>query len=113
MQFFNQGNYWAALDYLKQNSKRINHVLFDWYLGNVYFKLHRYSNALEHILNFISVTKKDPLNLNFLGEIYLEMNQYKNAEKTFNEVLSIAPEVSPIFLFTALFICIQLYAFLR
>ena len=90
-QFFNQGNYWAALDYLKQNSKQINHVLFDWYLGNVYFKLHRYSNALEHILNFISATKKDPLNLNFLGEIYLEMNQYKNAEKIFNEVLSIAP----------------------
>ena len=93
-QFFNEGNYWEALDYLKENSKQINHILSDWYLGNVYFKLHQYSNALEHILNFISVKKKDPLNLNFLGEIYLEMNQYKNAEKVFNEILSIAPLIN-------------------
>ena len=87
--FFNEGNYWKALDYLKENSKQKNHILSDWYLGNVYFKLHHYSKALEHILNFISLKKKDPLNLNFLGEIYLEMNQYENAEKTFNEILSI------------------------
>ncbi len=87
--FFNEGNYWKALDYLKETSKQKKHILSDWYLGNVYFKLHQYSKALEHILNFISVKKKDPLNLNFLGEIYLAMSQYKNAEKTFNETLSI------------------------
>ena len=67
--FFNEGNYWEALDYLKENSKQEKHILSDWYLGNVYFKLHQYSKALEHILNFISVKKKDSLNLNFLGEI--------------------------------------------
>ena len=89
--FFNEGNYWEALDYLKENTKQKNHILSDWYLGNVYFKLHQYSKALEHILNFISVKKKDPLNLNFLGEIYLEMNQYKKANEVFNEILSIEP----------------------
>ncbi len=90
-QFFNKGNYWEALDYLKENAKQKKHILFDWYLGNVYFKLHQYSKALRHILNFISVKKKDPLNLNFLGEIYLEMNQYKKANEIFNEILTIEP----------------------
>ena len=89
--FFNEGNYWEALDYLKENSKQKKHILSDWYLGNAYFKLHQYSKALEHILNFISVKKKDPLNLNFLGEIYLEMNQYKKANEVFNEIIKIEP----------------------
>ena len=89
--FFNEGNYWEALNYLKENSKQEKHILSDWYLGNVYFKLHQYSKALEHILNFISVKKKDPLNLNFLGEIYLEMNHYKKANEVFNEIIKIEP----------------------
>ena len=88
---FNEGNYWEALNYLKENSKQEKHILSDWYLGNVYFKLHQYSKALEHILNFISVKKKDPLNLNFLGEIYLEMNHYKKANEVFNEIIKIEP----------------------
>ncbi len=89
--FFNEGNYWEALDYLKEISKQNNHILSNWYLANIYFKLHHYTKALEHILSFISVKKKDPLNLNFLGEIYLEMNQYKKANDTFNEILTIEP----------------------
>ena len=89
--FFNEGNYWEALNYLKENSKQEKHILSDWYLGNVYFKLHQYSKALEHVLNFISVKKKDPLNLNFLGEIYLEMNQYRKANEVFNEIIKIEP----------------------
>ena len=89
--FFNEGNYWEALDYLKANSKKTKHILTDWYLGNIYFKLHQYSKSLEHTLDFISVKKKDPLNLAFLAEIYLEMNQYEKADKVLNEILSIEP----------------------
>ena len=89
--YFNEGNYWAALDYLKEISNPKKHILIDWYLGNAYFRLHKYSQALEHILNFISFKKKDLLNLTFLAEIYLEMNLYKKADEIYNEILTIDP----------------------
>ena len=87
--FLKQGNYFEALKVLKSLNNKYDHFIIYWYLGHVYFKLHRYSEAISNIKKSIKIKSKDPLNLNFLGEIYSAIDNYDLAIKTFEETLSL------------------------
>ena len=89
--FIGEGNYWNALNFLKNIDHEKKILMIDWYFGHVYFKLHQYNQAAKHVEKFISKKKKDPLNLNFLAQIYSELGYYDKAMKIFNESLLIDP----------------------
>ena len=88
-EFINQGEFFKALKTLKDLENDYSHFIIHWYLGHIYFKLHRYSDSIDHIKKSIDLKSKDALNLNFLGEIYLEINDYNQAKKLFEEVLKL------------------------
>ena len=79
------GEYHKALELLLLLEKEQNHFLIHWYLGHVYFKLHKYLKAINQIKKSIDLKSEDSLNLNFLGEIYLEINEPNQAIKFFNQ----------------------------
>ena len=79
------GEYHKALELLVLLKKELNHFLIHWYLGHVYFKLHKYLEAINQIKKSIDLKSEDSLNLNFLGEIYLEINEPNQAIKFFNQ----------------------------
>ncbi len=83
-----EGDYWKALEFLKNINKDKKTLMNDWYFGHVYFRLHKYSKAAEHVQNFISKKSEDILNLNFLGEIYTEQGKYDRAMFIFEKALS-------------------------
>ena len=85
----NQGEFFKALKTLKDLENDYRHFIIHWYLGHIYFKLHKYSESINHIKKSIELKSKDALNLNFLGEIYLEINDYNQAKKLFEEVLKL------------------------
>jgi tetratricopeptide (TPR) repeat protein len=87
--FLKQGNYFEALKVLKSLNNKYDHFIVYWYLGHTYFKLHKYSEAIDNVKRSIQIKSKDPLNLNFLGEIYSTVNNYDLAIKTFEETLSL------------------------
>ena len=87
--YLKQGEYHRALENLKDLENKHNHFIIHWYLGQTYFKLHNYLEAIRHTKMCIELKSKDALNLNFLGQIYLEINNYEQAKNLFKEVLEI------------------------
>ena len=56
--FIGEGNYWNALNFLKNIDDEKKILMIDWYFGHVYFKLHQYNQAAKHVEKFISKKKK-------------------------------------------------------
>ena len=56
--FIGEGNYWNALNFLKNIDHEKKILMIDWYFGHVYFKLHQYNQAAKHVEKFISKKKK-------------------------------------------------------
>jgi tetratricopeptide (TPR) repeat protein len=62
------------------------------YLGNIYFSLKKYSDAVEEYKKILSISPQNvPVMLN-LGIAYYEMNDFYNAKNTFETVLKIDPK---------------------
>ena len=87
--YLKQGEYHRALENLKDLENKHNHFIIHWYLGQTYFKLHNYLEAIKHTKMCIELKSKDALNLNFLGQVYLEINNYEEAKNLFKEVLEL------------------------
>ena len=85
--YFEKGDFHKALSHFESLKKQQNNFLIHWYLGHTYFKLHKYTKALQEIQKSIKLKSKDSLNLNFLGKIYIETNQYDKALEVFEEAL--------------------------
>ena len=89
IKFFKKGEFNQALSHFKTLEKEYENFIVHWYLGHIYFRLHRYFAAIKHIKRSIKLKSEDTLNLNFLGEIYLEINNYDDAIALFNKVLKL------------------------
>ena len=88
-EFFNKGKFHEGLSFLNQLKKENDDLMLNWYLSHIYFKLHKYDEALKYVKEFINLKSNDLLNLNFLGQIYLEKNRIELAVKTFEQALAI------------------------
>lgn len=66
-------------------------ALINRFLGNIYYNLKDYENAMKHLMISFSVNPNDDITANLLGILYNMKGDFNNARAYFNKALQINP----------------------